>query len=76
MPTVVGENSDLRFRAADNGTVVKIIMWSSEEAMESALAMCSSLILMDFLDLYVMMIGTTQKLLQFVGKSVKSFSSS
>ena len=75
MPTV-GENSDLGFRAADNGTYVKIIMWSSEEVMESALAMCSSVILTDISDLYVMMIGTTQKLLQFVGKSVKSFSSS
>ena len=73
MPTV-GENSDLRFRAADNGTVVKIIMWSSEEAMESALAMCSSLILTDFSDPSVTMVGTTQELLQFVGKAVKSFS--
>ena len=42
--------------------------------MESALAMCSSLILMDFSDPSVTMIGATTTLLQFVGKAVKSFS--
>ena len=42
--------------------------------MESALAMCSSLILTDFSDPSVTMVGTTQELLQFVGKAVKSFS--
>ena len=42
--------------------------------MESALAMCSSLILTDISDPSVTMVGTTQELLQFVGKAVKSFS--